>query len=106
MNESLTSTNHTEAVYIAKGVVKAFRRLGTAVIFNTHMYELAQDADHMNTETPGTSRIITLNAELHQGERSYRIRLGVARRNSYADDVARKYGVDYETLMRVVDGKK
>lgn len=49
LNGSLSSTSHTEAIYIAKDVVKGLRLLGCKGIYNTHMHELGMMVDEINS---------------------------------------------------------
>lgn len=97
-NESLATTSFAEGLYIAKDVVKALRYLGARTIFNTHMHELAMNLDEVNTKIEGDSKVASLITGIHEGTRSYKIFLAPPEGVSYAQDIAKKYGVTFEQL--------
>ena len=98
-NESLATTSFEEGLYIAKDVVKALRFLGPRTIFNTHMHELAMNLDEVNTKIEGDSKVASLITGIHEGKRSYKIFLAPPEGVSYAQDIAKKYGVTFDQLL-------
>ncbi len=98
-NESLATTSFEEGLYIAKDVVKALRYLGPRTIFNTHMHELAMNLDEVNTKIEGDSKVASLITGIHEGKRSYKIFLAPPEGVSYAQDIAKKYGVTFNQLL-------
>lgn len=98
-NESLATTSFEEGLYIAKDVVKALRYLGPRTIFNTHMHELAMNLDEVNTKIEGDSKVASLITGIHEGKRSYKIFLAPPEGVSYAQDIAKKYGVTFDQLL-------
>ena len=64
------------------------------------MHKLARELDKLNAEGSGDSLVSSLVAEAEDGKRSYRVRVGQPVGLSYARDIAQKYGVTYEQLMR------
>lgn len=106
LNESLASTSFTEAIYIAQDVVKSLRYLGARALFNTHMHELAKDADMINDEVEGNSKVVCLVTGIENGRRSYKIYRGEPLGKSYARDIAEKYGVSFEQIIKSIDIKK
>ena len=102
-NESLATTSYAEGLYIAKDVVKALRYLGARTIFNTHMHDLAMNLDEVNTVIKGDIKVASLITGIHEGKRSYKIYIAPPEGVSYAQDIARKYGVTFDQLMSRID---
>ena len=98
LNESFSTTSFEEGFYIAYDAVRALRDLGARTIYNTHMHKLAEMIGELNAEGNGDSLTASLVAETEDGRRSYKIRPGKPRGRSYAEDIARKYGVTYQQL--------
>lgn len=107
-NESLATTSFAEGLYIAKDVVRALRYLGARTVFNTHMHELAMTADEVNQQVEGDMNVASLITGIHEGKRSYKIFIAPPEGVSYAQDIAKKYGVTLEQLMEKITpaGKK
>lgn len=101
-NESLATTSFAEGLYIAKDVVRALRYLGARTIFNTHMHELAMTLDEVNTQIEGDSIVASLITGIHDGKRSYKIFLAPPEGVSYAQDIAKKYGVTFSQLSEKI----
>jgi DNA mismatch repair protein MutS len=103
LNESLSSTNPGESLYIAQDIVRILRRLGARAIFATHLHELAADVAELNASTAGDSLIVSLVASRREeGDdappRSYRMVPGAPLGRSYALEIAAQYGVSYDQL--------
>lgn len=105
-NESLATTSFAEGLYIAKDVVKALRFLGARTIFNTHMHELACNLDIINTQIEGDSAVASLITGIHDGQRSYKVYLAPPEGVSYAQDIAKKYGVTFNQLSIAIKKQK
>lgn len=101
-NESLATTSFAEGLYIAKDVVKALRYLGARTIFNTHMHELAMTLDEVNNNIEGDSKVASIITGIHDGQRSYKIFLAPPEGVSYAQDIAKKYGVTFAQLAEQI----
>lgn len=107
LNESLASTHAGESVYIAQDLVRILRRLGSRVLFATHLHELAADVAALNASTPGESLIVSLVASRcdsrEQGtEHSFKIVPGAPLGRSYAREIAAHYGISYEQLTTLL----
>ena len=102
-NESLATTNFEEGLYIAKDVVKALHYLGARTIFNTHMHELAMNLDALNASEPSDSNVASLITGIENGERSYKVSIAPPCGQSYARDIAKKYGVTYAQIRETID---
>lgn len=103
LNESLATTNVAEGLYIAKDVVKAMRYLGTRAIFNTHMHDLARNLDEVNRDVEGDSRVESIVTGVENGTRSFKVFISPPQGVSYAKDIAKKYGVTFETIKKEID---
>jgi len=105
LNESLTSTSYSEGLYLAKEVVRAMRYLGARAIFNTHLHELAEDIEELNSGTAGDSMVQSLVTGIVEGRRSYIVEPGAPAGKSYAMDIAMKFGVSLRQIAEVIDKK-
>jgi DNA mismatch repair ATPase MutS len=97
LNESFSTTSFEEGFFIARDVVRVLKRLGVRTIYNTHMHKLAMETEALNREE-GESQVASLIVETEDGQRSYKIRVAPPQGQSYAKDIAEKYGVTYEML--------
>ena len=99
LNESFSTTSFEEGYYIATDAVRALLQKGVRCIYNTHMHKLAQDltASEKAPDFAGTCSLI-VRSEGHQ--RSFRLETAPPEGSSYARDIAEKYGVTYEALLR------
>lgn len=106
LNESLASTSFTEGIYIANDVVKSLRYLGARALFNTHMHELAKEAEIINNKVNGNSKVVSLVTGIEDGKRSYKIYKGEPLGKSYAKDIAEKYGMSFEQITKSINIRK
>lgn len=112
LNESLSSTSFSESLYLAQDLVKLLRRVGARAIFSTHLHELAERVDELNKAVPGESRILSVvSSPIEPGgraaagkdvNRSYRLEVRPPLGQSYAREIAAKYGISYEQLEEVL----
>ncbi|MBQ8372276.1 MAG: hypothetical protein IJX38_05020 [Clostridia bacterium] len=102
LDESLSSTGAYEASYIAAEILTAFAVRRTRGIFSTHLHELAASIDEINARSAslGGMKIDTLVAGIEEGRRSFRIHRMKPDGKSYARDIADKYGLSFDNLMR------
>lgn len=101
LNESLASTSFNEAIYIAEDVLKSLRYFNVRALFNTHMHDLARQADTINNEIKGNSKVVSLVTGVEDGKRSYKIYRGEPLGKSYARDIAEKYGMSFEQITHL-----
>lgn len=102
LNETFSTTSFEEGFFIAKDAVRAILKKGTRCIYNTHMHKLAQDLDSLNEESAkegATYRAASLVALSDGGQRSFKVKVAPPQGMSYAQDIARKYGVTYDMLV-------
>jgi hypothetical protein len=102
LDESLSSTGSYEATAIAEEVLSGLAAVGCRAIFSTHLHTLAADVDAVNSRVAGHGgvKIDNLVAEIAQGERSFKIRRAAPEGKSYASDIARRYGLSFEEIMK------
>ncbi len=98
LNETFSTTSFEEGYFIAADAVRAILGRGCRTIYNTHMHKLARDLDTViNTgEAPG--KAVSLVAETKEKEHSFRMVIAPPEGQSFARDIAEKYGVTYESL--------
>ena len=118
LNESLSTTNMTESLYLAQDIVRALRQIGLRAIFTTHLHELAATVQDLNMDTPGDSLVVSMVASYEEGQAeqtdvaagdgsySYRIVLGPPLGRSYADRIAARYGISLEQLVALLHQRK
>jgi hypothetical protein len=120
LNETLAGTAASEAEAIARDALRGLRLLGARAIYVTHLHDLARAVDEINATTPGASRVGSLVADAEDAtdpgigdaepaddspigaglshRRTFRIHPGVPRGQSYASDIARRYGISFAQL--------
>lgn len=111
LNETFSSTNFAEGLYLAQDVVRILRRVGARVIYSTHLYELGERAEEVNQAVPGDSRIISVVSSPVENEptapqtevkRSYKVEVRPPLGQSYAREIAARYGIHYEQLEKAL----
>lgn len=99
LNETFSTTSFEEGYYIARDSVKALLTKAVRTIYNTHMHKLGGEAGTLTRETGGAGAA-SLIMRTEGGRRSFRVALAQPEGSSYARDIAEKYGVTYEMLVR------
>ncbi len=111
LNESLSSTSFGESLYLALDIARILRRIGTRAIYSTHLHELADRVGALNDSVPGDSKIISLVSSPIAGDiperfdevkRSYKVEARPPLGQSYAREIAARYGIRYEQLERIL----
>jgi len=102
LDESLSSTGAYEASYIAAEILVGFAAIGARGIFSTHLHDLAAGIGEINRRSAleGGVKVDTLVAGMEEGERSFKIHRMKPDGKSYARDIADKYGLSFESLMK------
>lgn len=96
LNESFSTTSHTESLYIAEDAVKYMTCLGARVCFNTHMHELAENAENLRCEQ---SVCDAVSVVMGKGKSAFKISYEKPDGKSYAHNIACKYGITFEQLI-------
>lgn len=99
LNETFSTTSFEEGYYIAKDSVKAVLVSGIRTIYNTHMHKLAFELDEINGDR-ADGAAASLIVKTDGARRSFRVEVAPPEGMSYARDIAEKYGVTYEMLVR------
>lgn len=103
MDESFSSTSGLEAGYIASEVLTAIGVIGCCGLYVTHIHDLPQHVDEYNSHPDNRARIDNLVAQMENkadGTRSYRIERTTPDGLSYAKDIAGRYGLDLEGILK------
>ena len=98
MNETFSTTSFEEGYFIAKDCEKAILEKGIRTIYNTHMHKLAFEIDELNAASCKSKAASLVVRTGEGGTRSYKVEIAPPEGMSYANDIARKYGVTYEML--------
>lgn len=97
LNETFSTTSFEEGYFIAKDSVKAILQKGVPMVYNTHMHKLAYDIAELNAgDTDGKAQSLVVKSE--GGNRSYKVEIAEPVGQSFAKDIAMKYGVTFEML--------
>ena len=104
LDESLSSTGSFEASYIASEILSGISMVKCRGIFSTHLHELTSMIDGINEKCSkeGGAVIDTLVAGIEDGQRSFKIVRKKPDGKSYAKDIADKYGISYEHIMKKI----
>lgn len=104
LDESLSSTGAYEAAYIASEILTGFATMRVRGIFSTHLHELAAAVPEINKKSAslGGISLDTLVAGIEEGKRSFKIVRAKPDGKSYARDIADKYGLSFDSIMRTV----
>ena len=108
LDESLSSTGSYEASYIAAEVLAGLCRVGCRCLFSTHLHELAAEIDRINADSlaAGGARVDTLVAGIMgEGKRSFKIVRAKPDGKSYARDIAERYGLTFDSIIRKINHK-
>ena len=96
-NETYSTTSAADGLYLSKDLLRILKERGTAVIFNTHIHEVARAIDEMN-EWEGQSQFVSLVMEIKNNENTFHVKRSEPESKSYARNIAEKYGITYEQM--------
>ncbi len=97
-NETYSTTSATDGLYLSMDLLRVLKELGTAVIFNTHIHELAKAIGEMNG-WEGESDVISIVMEIENNVNTFRLKRSEPELKSYARNIAEKYEITYEQMM-------
>lgn len=108
LDETLSSTGSYEASYIASEILCGLSMVRCRGIFSTHLHELSSMINEINErcKNDGGTRIDTLVAGISEGERSFKILRKKPDGRSYARDIASKYGISLENIIKKIEKNK
>jgi DNA mismatch repair protein MutS len=107
LNETLSSTNFSESLYLAQDLVRILRRIGASAIYSTHLHELANNVDELNRSVTGDSLITSvvsspidaaLQADAAGTGHRFKLEARPPLGQSYAREIAARYGISYRQL--------
>ncbi len=98
-NETYSTTSAADGLYLSIDLLRVLKELGTAVIFNTHIHELAKSIEEMN-QFEGISDVVSIVMEIKDNVNTFRIKRSEPELKSYAKNIARKYEITYEQMMQ------
>ncbi len=102
LNETFSTTSFEEGFFIANDAVRAILKKGCRCIYNTHMHKLAAAIDELNSESKAEGACVEA-ASLVVIPHSFKVKVSPPQGMSYAKDIAEKYGVTYEMLLKEKD---
>lgn len=109
MNESFSSTNAGESLYIAEDILKVIQKMGGWTIFATHLHDLAENVDRYNIDNENKiiSLVCTIERDDLDGDvkRKYKIIKGKPNGQSYARELAAKFGICYNQLNEKLESR-
>jgi DNA mismatch repair ATPase MutS len=114
LNESLSSTSFSESLYLAQDIVRILRRIGARAIYSTHLHELATSVAQLNDSVPGDSRVVSVvsspidaspQGNVADGVHRYKLERRPPLGQSYAREVAARYGISYQQLESVLSAR-
>lgn len=114
LNESLSSTTASEAIYLAQDLLCGLRAIGVRAVYATHLMELAERIAELETLVEGESAIYSLVAGMEivedtQGEElravpTFQIARGMPQGRGYAREIARRHGISLEQILAMRRG--
>ena len=104
LDESLSSTGSYEAAAIAEEVLAGLSAAGCRAIFSTHLHALAAAVPAINGRCAalGGVKIDNLVADISAGVRSFKVERRAPEGKSYASDIAEKYGLSLDSILKKV----
>ncbi|MBP5654858.1 MAG: hypothetical protein J6X33_05035 [Clostridiales bacterium] len=98
-NETYSTTSAADGLYLSCDLLRILKEIGSAVIFNTHIHEVARSIDEMN-EWPGDSNVVSLVMEIKDNVNTFHVKRSPPESRSYARNIAEKYGITYEQMQK------
>lgn len=98
LNETFSTTSFEEGYYIAVDAIKAIINKKIRTIYNTHMHKLGYNVDELNSPDYEGRAVSLVVKSSEDGKRSFKVVKMPPEGMSFAQDIAKKYGVTYEML--------
>jgi DNA mismatch repair ATPase MutS len=98
-NETYSTTSAADGLYLSCDLIRILKEIGSSVIFNTHIHEVARSIAEMNS-WPGESDIVSLVMEIKDNVTTFRVKRSAPESKSYARNIAEKYGITYEQMKK------
>lgn len=100
LNETYATTSFSDGLYMARDLVRFLKLQNVKCIYNTHIHELAEYVDELNNYD-GDGAIASLVMGIEVGKRLYKAEIRKPDGNSFARDIAEKYGVTFEQMVKL-----
>ncbi len=101
LDETLSSTNAYEATYIACDFIRGVTDIGCRGIFSTHLHEVVEVTERYNAQANSRSVIDYLKVGIYHDRRTYKVYREKSDGKSYAQDIAKRYGLTYDQIKSV-----
>ena len=101
-NETYSTTSAVDGLYLSKDLLHILKKMGTSVIFNTHIHEVARSIEEMN-DWEGESRVVSLVMEIRDNQNTFKIKRSAPDSKSYAQNIAKKYGITFDQMVEMRD---
>ncbi len=99
-DETFSSTDSEEGCQLAFEILRAVESYGAYAVFGTHFHHLSHRIDEAKSDGE-CAGFDYLSAGISDGKhRTYRITRGKPEGKSYAAEIAEKYGLSYESLVK------
>lgn len=99
-NETFSTTSAKDGLYLSMDLLRILKEKGAAVIFNTHIHELADELTEMNG-WEGKSDVVSIVMEIVNNKNTFKIKRSAPDTSSYARNIAEKYGITYEQMKEL-----
>ena len=99
-NETFSTTSAKDGLYLSMDLLRILKERGAAVIFNTHIHELADTLTEMNG-WEGESDVVSIVMEIINNKNTFKIKRSAPDTSSYARNIAEKYGITYEQMKEL-----
>ncbi len=110
LNESLSSTTSSEALYLAQDLLAGLRAIGVRAMYATHLIELAERLPEVQALVDGQSTIFSLVAGIQfvldesSGQTraipTFKITRDIPQGRGYAQEIARRYGISLQQILQ------
>jgi DNA mismatch repair ATPase MutS len=114
MNESFSSTNAIDGINILSGILQALRSIGVTMALATHLHELVEQLDEINSEPAITNAIhmvactesdLSCDKSKSSTKRTYKVFRNISGSGSFAMDIAKMCGADPDNIRKLISDK-
>ncbi len=98
LNETYATTCASDGLFLAKDLLHVLKRKNVLTLFNTHIRDLPRGLEEMNA-WEGESNIVSIIMEIENNENTFKVKRSEPDSSSYAQNIARKYGITYEQMI-------
>lgn len=100
-NETFSSTNISEAAYIAEDILRYICEVGSRGAYTTHMHTLIDRISKINSKISGKAKLFSMTSELNTDRVvTYKIVRGFGNGYKYAMELAERMDICFDKLMK------